>query len=441
MFRIATMRQIPSSSVAFHLVFWTVFLSLVTYCAVNFYDDPTSFFHDPKRTYETQYSRQREIEAEAFIDALGLGNSSVAADGQSLPESHRGNSTDSPFLCIGIPSVSRLSGGFIKQTVATLVDSLTLPERMRIHIVVLLANNPPQAHSAYNSTWLNGLVDEVLVYEEPAKADGGASHPQRYVPISRETNGVPRSAERLENMRLDHSVLVERCVHSGAEYFALVEDDVVAARDWFTKLEKGVEFVERSTRRIGKDWIYLRLFYSEMFMGWNSEELPFYGKVVFLMYAAAVSIFMAIRFLPAIRGRGRRIPYAGKRRATHHIGLASLCLWLVALTGLVFLAGRASLNRVNPFRAPVREMPRYGCCAQGLVFPRRQLQGFQNLLRTPPFLFAGDQILEDYAELNGLSKWALNPSVLQHIGLKQSSAGDRLAEVWNFSFERQQGKK
>ena len=81
-------------------------------------------------------------------------------------------------------------------------------------------------------------------------------------------------------------------------------------------------------------------------------------------------------------------------------------------------------------------MPNYGCCAQSVVFPERRLEGFQNLLREPPFDDPGDVILEQYARDNDWNRWALEPSVFQHVGIAQSSEGRRRANTWNFSFER-----
>ncbi|KAJ3533291.1 hypothetical protein NM208_g8048 [Fusarium decemcellulare] len=80
-------------------------------------------------------------------------------------------------------------------------------------------------------------------------------------------------------------------------------------------------------------------------------------------------------------------------------------------------------------------MPRYGCCAQGLVFPNHHLQGLQDFLREPPFQFPGDMITEDYARDRGLTKWALDPSVMQHVGLVESSEGLRRAESLLLSAE------
>lgn len=127
--------------------------------------------------------------------------------------------------------------------------------------------------------------------------------------------------------------------------------------------------------------------------------------------------------------------------AQRFLGALIFGLWLPALIALYFLSGRLSANRLNPFGLSqfhgAREMPHYGCCAQGLVLPQRHLEGFQALLRDPPYDFPGDMILEGYAEDRGLVKWALEPSVFQHVGFKESSEGQRRTEVWNFGFERQ----
>ncbi|KAH7313783.1 hypothetical protein B0I35DRAFT_435846 [Stachybotrys elegans] len=246
-------------------------------------------------------------------------------------------------------------------------------------------------------------------------------------------------------MRLDHSVLVERCRSRGSRYFALVEDDVVASRDWFDRTRRALEYVER---RGGRDWVYLRLFYSEFFMGWNNEEVLDYMQAIFLVYVVVLLGFVELRRRHKLGGSSSSSGGSGgsgkisapllSGPAFTYLAALALGLWTPALIALYFLAGRVTMHRLSPFPlAGVREMPRYGCCAQGLVFPRRHLAGLQRLLRDPPYDFAGDMILEGWAGDRGLAKWALDPSVLQHVGMTESSDGPRLAEVWNFSFERQ----
>ncbi|RDA96278.1 hypothetical protein CP533_1684 [Ophiocordyceps camponoti-saundersi (nom. inval.)] len=410
--------------------FWLIWLSLLILCYFNSSDDPTSLFYDRSRAYEQKYSIQRAAEAKDYL--------------QHVTEKVEQAEPDRRLLCIGIPSINRTSESFLAYTIATLTDTLTAEDRASIRLVVLLADKSPRSHLAYGQPWLEKIADEVLLYggDEDDVSSRGNSSVYRTVPYNLYKEGPGRGTGRVENMRLDHSLLVETCRDYKSPYFALIEDDVVASPDWFTKLKKGLEYVESRTAAKtgdgGKDWLYLRMFYSEIFMGWNNEEWLSYSQNVFFVYTAVLLVFLA-RLLMR-----KRNSVAGPARSSAIFAALLLGLWLPALIALYFVAGRVSMSRINPFAwnwHPAREMPNYGCCAQGLVFPYRHLEGIQALFRLPPYAFAGDQILEDYARDHALSKWALEPSVLQHVGLKQSSAGDQRAEVWNFSFERKQLKK
>ncbi|KAK3944965.1 hypothetical protein QBC46DRAFT_372398 [Diplogelasinospora grovesii] len=403
-------------------VFWLIWLLLLIFCYFNSYDDPSSIFYDASRAYEQRFSRMRATEADKYLQHLPT-KPSPAGPGNEL-------------LCIGIPSINRTTESFLYYTIATLTDTLTPDERAAIYIIVLLADKSPKSHFAYGQPWLENIADEVLVYND-APAD---SHVYRTIPFDLH-DGHKRGDGRVENMRLDHSALLESCWKRESPYFALVEDDIVASRDWFTRFKKGVAHVEKQAKTTGKDWIYLRLFYSEIFMGWNSEEWLMYSEAIFLVYAVVLLTFLAVR--TRFRRGPVGIPASVSAQASRHMAALVFGLWMPAMIVLYFLSGRVSVNRLNPFASSsqgVREMPRYGCCAQGLVFPRRHLEPIQALLRDPPYDFAGDQMLEGFADGRGLAKWALDPSVFQHVGFKESSAGPRTAEVWNFSFERQQPK-
>ncbi|KAK3681367.1 hypothetical protein B0T22DRAFT_473268 [Podospora appendiculata] len=419
-------------------VFWLIWGLLFATSYFTSYDDPSSLFYNADRAYEQRFSRLRAAEADVFLSHVPP---------KPAPTTTPTPAADNNLLCIGIPSVNRTTESFLAYTLATLTDNLTPPERASIHIVVLLADRMPEKHFAYGAAWLETLADEILLYGTPPPT-ANTSTIYHTIPLNLH-DGQPRGPGRVENMRLDHSALVEACRNRGARYFALVEDDIVASRAWFARLRKALPYVEQQAARTGRDWIYLRLFYSEIFMGWNSEEWLTYAETIVLVY-----VVVLLAFLETLRRRRRWAVWrkagsgggsgGGGVDVSRYTMAAALVfgLWMPALIVLYFLAGRLSVNRLNPLSAVfangagVREMPRYGCCAQGLVFPQRQLEGFQALLRDPPYHFAGDQILEGYADDKGLVKWALEPSVFQHVGLKESSDGPRRAEVWNFGFER-----
>jgi hypothetical protein len=116
------------------------------------------------------------------------------------------------------------------------------------------------------------------------------------------------------------------------------------------------------------------------------------------------------------------------------VPLLVLGIWMPAAITLYFLAGRLSMQ---PFPSGVREMPAYGCCSQGLVFPRHQLDPLIQRLRSPALKeHYPDQIIEAVAG-ERLAKWALVPSVLQHVGRKGSSTAlpGSVKQTWNFQFE------
>ncbi|KAG4262364.1 hypothetical protein FPRO03_10594 [Fusarium proliferatum] len=401
--------------------FWLVWFTALIWSYHNSYDDPSSFFYKSRIAFNRRYSALREKQVDEYLER------------EIFPVAHKQRTevqVDNEFLCIGIPSINRTTSGFLAHTVGSLVDTLTPNERNQIHIVVLLADKDPTKHFAYGKDWLFGLADDVLVYSNDSKTDSKLN----YKVLPHDVRGMGRSDDRVENIRLDHSVLFEACRRRDPTYFALIEDDIIATPDWFTRFKKGVIEVEQKATDAHKDWMYLRLFYSEIYMGWNNEEIFDYLKVVILGYTALIACLLL-----ALRCRQRR--HAGSFATKDFAQTVALLLglWIPACLALAFVTGRITLHRLFTRSPTVREMPRYGCCAQGLVFPNHHLQNLQDFLREPPFQFPGDMIMEDYARDHGLSKWALDPSVLQHVGLVESSDGPRRAEVWNFSFERLKG--
>lgn len=401
-----------------NIVFWLLWSCALTWSYFNAYDDPSSLFYDDDRAFDRRFSARREAEVEDFLRREKY----RTAQPRPIDDAGAGET-----LCVGIPSINRTTSEFLPHTVSSLVDSLSEEERQSIHILVLLADKDPTTHFAYGQDWLSGIADDVIVYENE---NATASLSPGYTALPRDVRGAGRSDDRVENIRLDHSVLVEQCWLRNPKYFALVEDDVIASRDWFSRFRAGVAEVEQLSEVSGHDWLYLRLFYSEFYMGWNNEEVFEYMKVIVLVYTVAIAcLFAALRFRRRWDSVGR-----GRRDFMQYVALV-LGLWMPACIALTFVTGRITIHRLMPSPG-VREMPRYGCCAQGVVFPNRHLQGMQNLFREPPYKFPGDMITEGYAKDKALAKWALDPSVMQHIGLVESSEGPRRADVWNFSFER-----
>lgn len=348
------------------------------------------------------------------------------------------SSQDHEFLCIGIPSLNRTHSTPLIHTLSSLVDTLTPEERNSVYIVVLLADQNPRSHIAYGEPWLSRLADDVIVYDgkdsrdTPKKKEPDDAY--RVIPYDLRKQG--RGWTRSEHVHVDHSVLIETCRARGAPYFALIQDDVITSRDWFQRFKAGVTEVEDLSKESGQDWFYMRLFYSELLMGWNGEEVPEYLQKIGVVYGALIILtFIAWRLRRRPRWHQKLHINTPTAHSFNYTVAMVLGLWTPAVVVLVFMIGRVTLHRMttNP---QVREMPQYGCCAQGLVMPSRHLEGLQTLLREPPYRFPADMVIDAYADEKGLAKWALDPSVIQHVGMAASSDRGKRVEVWNFSFER-----
>lgn len=84
-------------------------------------------------------------------------------------------------------------------------------------------------------------------------------------------------------------------------------------------------------------------------------------------------------------------------------------------------------------------MEDFGCCSQGLIFPRDMVPSAMDTLKHATNKgYYVDMTLERWANNKHLPRYALVPPLLQHVG-SQSSKGQEFDEgansIWNFEFE------
>jgi hypothetical protein len=117
------------------------------------------------------------------------------------------------------------------------------------------------------------------------------------------------------------------------------------------------------------------------------------------------------------------------------------------LIGLFFAAGRVTML---PLSNGVHQMPKFGCCSQALVFPQSRIPELVELYTSKRIGYV-DMLTEEYANARNDIRWAVTPSVVQHVGRKSSKGADHgvpspvkakskneltIAErLWNFRFE------
>ena len=176
----------------------------------------------------------------------------------------------------------------------------------------------------------------------------------------------------------------------------------------------------------------MRLFYTEEFFGWNAEDAPMRAA-----YCVILIVFVAASLVLA------RYRFSGLQRYLTNVTIASVCcICMPLLIILYFSAGKVT---TMPLSAGVNAMNNYGCCAQGLVWPRQKAKELMDWYDTDhPYGF-GDMLIEEYADRRGEMRYALTPSVIQHIGSTSSRGDDWGPEskhnrpvaqkLWNFAFE------
>jgi hypothetical protein len=176
----------------------------------------------------------------------------------------------------------------------------------------------------------------------------------------------------------------------------------------------------------------MRLFYTEEFLGWNIEDAQMRAVWCILLIASVAASLLWIR---------SRFP-----DVKYHLlnpTIAAVCCICIPL--LIILYSSAGKVTTTPHPEGVNQMNNYGCCAQRLVWPRHKAKELMDWYdRDHPYGF-GDMLIEEYADRRGEMRYALTPSVIQHIG-STSSRGDDFGpkakhgrnvaqKLWNFAFE------
>ena len=368
------------------------------YCGYAYKKDPTSYFFVPSVGYQRSYSLQREEEARAFIAAQNLSTS------LHLPQTN-------PSICLGLATIARSGEQYVRNTVGSLLEGLSEDQRNDIHLVVFFAQTDPQKHPIYYEPWLKNVANEIVEYN--------VSETDMTRLRSFEDEHQPWNKSMY-----DYEYLLKGCLGTGAKWIMLVEDDVLARAGWYTQATAALKDIE--TQMAPSEWLYLRLFYTEKLFGWNGEEWPRYFGWSFLTFLVTA--------MPLIGARScsRRL-----RKQVSNLTIAlTCCFYLPATILLYFMAGRVSMQ---PHSSGLQRMEDFGCCSQGLIFPReimpRAMETVRNATNQRYYV---DMTLERWGNAQHLARFALVPPLLQHVG-SRSSKGQDFDEganiIWNFEFE------
>lgn len=88
----------------------------------------------------------------------------------------------------------------------------------------------------------------------------------------------------------------------------------------------------------------------------------------------------------------------------------------------------------------------FGCCSQGFVFPQSRIPELVNMYKEKRVGYV-DMLTEDFANEHHEIRWAITPSIMQHVGrLSSNEAANQpnqkgsIGDLWNFGFELNDAK-
>ncbi len=445
------------------LVCALLWLLAFTYGKLFLWRDPHSAYFSSESVYDLNYSAARQQEARDFIarvtreataktnavadaakdkDKAGDGpqgsESSGAPVAPTMSRKPRQKTGDTPALCAAFVTVRRESEAarlYMADSLGSMLAGLDVRERAALNVSLLFGNMDPARHPDWGAPWMNALVDSAVGYS-------GLTDLERA--------GLQK-AEDDRDLQLkgvfDYLYVLERCLHeTSAPFIAVFEDDVVFAADWMARTMRGLQYLVRDYKPPegdqAADWLYLRLFYTETHLGWLTEGGWWYNHLplTFLIATGATAMFLlTLRF----------VFRCGSRLGLDWTTIAVISLVAApAFTLLVFMAGKHNLPipgyslhhglpaSLSAASGGVMPMDQSGCCTQALVFNRPALPPLIEYLRKRQ-RGQTDSMIEDYANANGIRRFALAEQAVQHVGLF-SSRGMQAKDtqsVWAFWFE------
>lgn len=223
-------------------------------------------------------------------------------------------------------------------------------------------------------------------------------------------------------MSSDYTYVLDQCYLTGSPYIGIFEDDIIFADSWLVKTLQALYDIKNQWKE--KNWIYLRLFYTETSLSWTTDDFAYrhMGFVFFFAMSATCGALLLARQASSSARRHLDFPTIGV-----------ICIVTVpAFTGLVFMIGKYNLT---PLRGVV-EMNKNGCCTQAMIFPRDQVPALVSYLRERK---GGqtDSLIEEYADNTKLRRFALAPPQVQHVGIQSSRDNLEIntRSTWAFWFE------
>jgi hypothetical protein len=394
----------------------TIWLTVFTLFKFTLWREPHSAFFKSDHVYDLKYSALRQKEAIEFVR-----NANVS-DAHRSPEADQVKSAFPPIICAAFVTIKRDNQQYLEESIGSMLHSLYPEERQALYLSLLFADTNPSVHPSWQQTWTHNLADRVSTYnltkEEMEKVKGAEEQRNWYV------KGL-----------FDYQYVLKKCLQdTAAPYIAVFEDDIIFAEGWLSRTVLALMDIKSqsstATPRAVRPWIYLRLFYTETSLRWREGD--FWYRNMYIMFTVAVSLGFAILF--SIRWLVPRTQQA----LSIGVIVVFCMITIPAFMAFTYMVGKYVILPLHG----VVEMNGEGCCTQGMIYPRDQVGALLDYFDERK---SGqtDSLIEEYSERTGLSRLALAPQVIQHVGRYSSRDNDATTtkSTWAFWFETYKAKK
>lgn len=217
----------------------------------------------------------------------------------------------------------------------------------------------------------------------------------------------PDKNERVKEL-LDYIAVIERFHRLKCNYTLLVEDDAIAALDWF----ESINDVLSNHLLNENNWIFVKLFTGYKLYDWD-----------WLMYPEAI---LRVIFFSIVFGTFQVFLIKNKIKAKIWKLIVIILIYLNSLLLISWL----NTTSIHPVRSGLRTYNSgFGCVA--VLYPRQILENnklvdyFKSTLENyisgrVNFFEPKDLLLDRFKKANNLTEYTIEPSVFQHIGMHSS---------------------
>ena len=208
--------------------------------------------------------------------------------------------------------------------------------------------------------------------------------------------------------------------HKDCQYGLLIEDDSIAAPDWYPKVKDAINQIEYNGRN---NWLCLKLFISYRFTDWLVYIPTVFSSILFLIW---------LLFIECLIFQIVRVQLLGTIKRERLLSLKKLnkqAIIIITVNLIIFISFINS-SSIKPFGYGLKQYSQ-GFNTVALIFPRQQFTPFANYLeKSIQNYISEDSIVNKfvpkdlsmniYRNKMNLKEYIIEPAIFQHVGVHSS---------------------